>query len=40
VAFPAYGEVVTVSAIVGTGARGGVDMVWGDDPSTGISGSI
>ncbi len=25
----AYGEVVTVSAIVGTGARGGVDMVWG-----------
>ena len=25
-----YGEVVTVSAIVGTGARTGVDMVWGD----------
>ncbi len=24
-----YGEVVTVSAIVGTGARGGVDMAWG-----------
>ncbi|MEM1234033.1 MAG: glycosyl hydrolase family 28-related protein [Pseudomonadota bacterium] len=24
-----YGEVVEVSAIVGTGARGGVDMVWG-----------
>jgi hypothetical protein len=35
VAFPGYGEVVTVSAIVGTGARGGVDMVWGDDPSYG-----
>ncbi len=25
----AYGEVVTVSAIVGTGTRGGVDMPWG-----------
>ena len=25
----AYGEVVTVSAIIGTGARGGVDMPWG-----------
>lgn len=24
-----YGEVVELSAIVGTGARGGVDMVWG-----------
>jgi hypothetical protein len=30
--FPAYGDVVTVSAIVGTGARGGVDMAWGDAP--------
>ncbi|MBK5945344.1 hypothetical protein CCR83_02485 [Rhodobacter veldkampii DSM 11550] len=27
-----YGEVVTVSAIVGTGARGGVDMPWGLAP--------
>ena len=32
VSFPAYGDVVTVSAIVGTGARGGVDMAWGDTP--------
>jgi hypothetical protein len=30
--FSAYGDVITVSAIVGTGARGGVDMVWGDAP--------
>ncbi|MFV0513415.1 MAG: right-handed parallel beta-helix repeat-containing protein [Jhaorihella sp.] len=28
-ALGAYGEVVEVTAIVGTGARGGVDMVWG-----------
>ncbi len=27
-----YGEVVEVSAIVGTGNRGGVDMVWGTAP--------
>jgi hypothetical protein len=27
-----YGEVVEVSAIVGSGALGGVDMVWGTDP--------
>ncbi|NNK16572.1 MAG: right-handed parallel beta-helix repeat-containing protein, partial [Sulfitobacter sp.] len=27
-----YGEVVEISAIVGTGARGGVDMVWGTEP--------
>lgn len=27
-----YGEVVEVSAIVGVGARGGVDMVWGSEP--------
>ncbi|WP_176248025.1 glycosyl hydrolase family 28-related protein [Sulfitobacter sp. HGT1] len=27
-----YGEVVEVSAIVGSGQRGGVDMVWGTDP--------
>jgi hypothetical protein len=35
VPFPAYGDVVTVSAIVGTGARGGVDMAWGDEPDYG-----
>lgn len=28
VALTAYGEAVTVSAIVGTGTRGGVDMAW------------
>ncbi|MCX7560376.1 glycosyl hydrolase family 28-related protein [Sulfitobacter sp. F26204] len=27
-----YGEVVEISAIIGTGARGGVDMVWGTTP--------
>ena len=27
-----YGEVVEISAIVGTGSRGGVDMVWGTTP--------
>jgi hypothetical protein len=27
----AYGQVVEVSAIIGAGARGGVDMVWGAD---------
>ncbi|WP_299727216.1 glycosyl hydrolase family 28-related protein [uncultured Tateyamaria sp.] len=27
-----YGEVVEVSAIVGAGNRGGVDMVWGSEP--------
>ncbi len=27
-----YGEVVEVSAIIGTGQRGGVDMVWGTVP--------
>jgi hypothetical protein len=27
----AYGSVVTVSAIIGTGARGGVDMPWGPE---------
>jgi hypothetical protein len=35
VSFAGYGEVVTVSAIVGTGARGGVDMPWGDAPAYG-----
>ncbi|MGA9410717.1 MAG: glycosyl hydrolase family 28-related protein [Roseobacter sp.] len=29
VALGSYGEVVEVSAIIGAGARGGVDMVWG-----------
>lgn len=28
-ALTAYGKVVTISAIIGTGARGGVDMPWG-----------
>ena len=28
VALPGYGQVVEVSAIIGTGLRGGVDMVW------------
>ncbi len=27
-----YGEVVEVSAIVGSGSRGGVDMIWGQEP--------
>ncbi|MCV6823572.1 MULTISPECIES: glycosyl hydrolase family 28-related protein [Halocynthiibacter] len=31
VALTSYGEVVEVSAIVGTGARNGVDMPWGQD---------
>lgn len=31
IALSSYGEVVTVRAIVGTGARGGVGMVWGSD---------
>lgn len=31
----AYGDVVEVSAVVGTGARGGVDMVWGTEPAFG-----
>lgn len=30
-----YGEVVEVSAIVGVGDRGGVDMVWGTEPVLG-----
>ncbi|WP_415183045.1 glycosyl hydrolase family 28-related protein [Phaeovulum sp.] len=32
VALTSYGKVVTISAIIGTGARGGVDMVWGRSP--------
>ncbi|GAA6182572.1 glycosyl hydrolase family 28-related protein [Shimia sp. NS0008-38b] len=31
----AYGDVVEVSAIVGAGVRGGVDMVWGAAPAYG-----
>jgi hypothetical protein len=27
-----YGKIVEISAIVGVGARGGVDMVWGSEP--------
>ena len=27
-----YGEVITVRAIIGTGNRGGVDLVWGTEP--------
>lgn len=33
-----YGDIVTVSAIVGTGKRGGVDMVWGTVPDYGFFG--
>ncbi|AWI82756.1 hypothetical protein CEW88_03170 [Alloyangia pacifica] len=48
VALTSYSEVVEVSAIVGTGSRGGVDMVWGMAPSyghfgldlTGLSGGV
>ncbi len=32
VALSQYGQVVEVSAIVGSGNRGGIDMVWGDVP--------
>lgn len=32
VALTAYGKVATVQAIIGTGARGGVDMPWGTAP--------
>ncbi len=34
-ALTAYGEVVTVSAIIGTGTRSGVDMPWGDQANYG-----
>ena len=33
VALSQYGQVVTVSAIIGSGNRGGVDMVWGPTPA-------
>jgi hypothetical protein len=33
-----YGEVIEIAAIVGTGARGGVDMVWGSEPDYGYFG--
>ncbi|MFV0292872.1 MAG: glycosyl hydrolase family 28-related protein [Paracoccus sp. (in: a-proteobacteria)] len=32
VALPSYGKVFEVSAIVGTGHRGGVEMAWGAEP--------
>ncbi|HBD90890.1 MAG TPA: hypothetical protein DC061_10000 [Gemmobacter sp.] len=35
VALTSYGEVVTVSAIVGSGNRQGVDLVWGIEPAYG-----
>ena len=31
--FAGFGSIVTVSAIIGTGQRGGVDLAWGTDPS-------
>lgn len=48
VALTSYGQVVEVSAIIGSGARGGVDMVWGTEPVyahvgldlTGLNGGI
>lgn len=33
IALVTYGDVVEVSAIIGAGNRGGVDMVWGTQPS-------
>lgn len=35
VALTSYGQVVTVSAIIGSGNRGGVDMNWGRTPAYG-----
>ncbi|SOB93907.1 glycosyl hydrolase family 28-related protein [Rhodobacter maris] len=35
VALSAYGKVETITAIVGSGPRGGVDMVWGTAPAYG-----
>lgn len=32
ISLTSYGEVVEISAIVGSGDRGGVDMVWGPEP--------
>ncbi|MFT3687633.1 glycosyl hydrolase family 28-related protein [Paenirhodobacter sp.] len=37
-ALTSYGSVVTVQAIVGTGAKGGVDMAWGTAPVYGFFG--
>lgn len=34
-ALTSYGEVVTLQAIIGSGARGGVDLVWGTAPVAG-----
>jgi hypothetical protein len=33
VSLTSYGSIVTVSAIIGTGDRGGVDLVWGTEPT-------
>jgi hypothetical protein len=38
VSLTTYGEVVEVSAIIGTGNRPGVDMVWGQEPTYGYFG--
>ncbi|MGI3170366.1 glycosyl hydrolase family 28-related protein [Pseudooceanicola sp. C21-150M6] len=38
VSLDAYGEVVEVSAIVGSGNRSGVDMIWGTEPEYGYFG--
>ncbi len=38
VTLTSYGEVVELSAIVGSGNRGGVDMVWGQGPEYGYFG--
>ncbi len=38
VTLASYGEVVTVSAIIGTGNRQGVNMVWGTEPIYGYFG--
>lgn len=35
IALTTYGEIVELTAIVGTGNRGGVDMVWGMQPTFG-----
>jgi hypothetical protein len=38
VSLTAYGEVVEVMAIIGSGNRPGVDMIWGQDPEYGYFG--
>lgn len=37
-ALQTFGDIVTISAIVGTGKRGGVDMTWGTVPTYGFFG--